>query len=55
MEFVWFLASDIDGLEKVNERVWMINLQLRTTGESQTYKRLLSTKVQKKLRIRLQN
>lgn len=35
MEFMWFLASDIDTLDKVNERVWAINLQLKTKGESQ--------------------
>lgn len=29
MEFMWFLFSDIDALEKVNERVWVINLQLK--------------------------
>lgn len=55
MEFIWFPLSDVDALEKVNERVWVINLQLTTIGESQrasevTHKKLLSIEVQKKLR-----
>lgn len=35
MEFIWLLLSDVDALEKLNERVWVINLQLKTKGESQ--------------------
>lgn len=35
MEFIRLLLSDVDALEKLNERVWVINLQLKTKGESQ--------------------
>lgn len=30
IDFMWFLLSDTDALEKVDERVWVINLQLKT-------------------------